>query len=97
LPPRGGNIKLRIGQSIWQRFHRGADMTILLTAVGVAGWSGSLLRWDRELTGLKERLAPVFCRSEVRQSVTSVKLVWIRGVMEVQIGIMAPMEVMLCA
>ena len=36
--------------------------------MGVAGWSGSLLRWERELTGLKERLAPVFGRSEVRQS-----------------------------
>ena len=36
--------------------------------MGVAGWSGSLLRWERELTGLKKRLAPVFGRSEVRQS-----------------------------
>jgi len=36
--------------------------------VGVAGWSGSLLRWERELTELKDRLAPVFGRSEIRQS-----------------------------
>jgi SRSO17 transposase len=36
--------------------------------VGVAGWSGSLLGWGRELTGLKGRLASVFGRAEVRQS-----------------------------
>jgi SRSO17 transposase len=36
--------------------------------VAVAGWSGSLLRWERELGELKDRLAPVFVRSEVRQS-----------------------------
>jgi hypothetical protein len=37
--------------------------------VDVAVWSGSLLRWERELTAFKGRLAPVFGRSEVRQSV----------------------------
>jgi hypothetical protein len=36
--------------------------------VGVAEWSGSLLRWERELSELKDRLAPVFGRSEIRQS-----------------------------
>ena len=36
--------------------------------MGVAGWSGSLLRWKGELTELKDRLAPVFGRSEIRQS-----------------------------
>jgi hypothetical protein len=36
--------------------------------VGVAGWSGSLLCWERELTALKVRLAPVFGRSEIRRS-----------------------------
>lgn len=36
--------------------------------MGVAGWSGSLLRWDRELTELKARLAPAFGRADVRQS-----------------------------
>ena len=36
--------------------------------VAVGGWSGSLLRWERELTELKDRLAPVFVRSEVRRS-----------------------------
>src|SRR5689334_14392486 len=36
--------------------------------MAVAGWSGSLLEWERELVGLKGRLAPVFGRSEVRRS-----------------------------
>jgi SRSO17 transposase len=36
--------------------------------MGVVEWSGSLLRWEGELTGLKDRLAPVFGRAEVRQS-----------------------------
>ena len=36
--------------------------------MGVAGWSGSLLCWERELTELKVRLAPVFGRSEIRRS-----------------------------
>src|ERR1700759_2847245 len=36
--------------------------------MGVAGWSGSLLRWDGELTDLKARLAPAFGRADVRQS-----------------------------
>jgi hypothetical protein len=30
-------------------------------------WSGSLLCWERELTALKVRLAPVFGRSEIRR------------------------------
>jgi SRSO17 transposase len=54
---------LRIGQlldSLWQK--RGGRV------VAVGGWSGSLLRWERELTELKDRLAPVFVRSEVRRS-----------------------------
>jgi SRSO17 transposase len=36
--------------------------------VGVAGWSGSLLAWERELAGLKGRFASVFSRAEVRRS-----------------------------
>ena len=35
---------------------------------GVAEWSGSLLGWERELRELKDRLAPVFGRAEVRRS-----------------------------
>ncbi len=31
----------------------------------VAVWSGSALAWEEELTALKNRLAPVFCRSDV--------------------------------
>ena len=56
-------LQLRIGQlldSLWQK--RGGRV------VAVGGWSGSLLRWERELTELKDRLAPVFVRSEVRRS-----------------------------
>jgi SRSO17 transposase len=36
--------------------------------MSVAAWSGSLLAWDRELSGLKERLAPVFGRRELRET-----------------------------
>ena len=36
--------------------------------MGVGEWSGSLLRWERELTEVKDRLRPVFGRSEIRQS-----------------------------
>jgi hypothetical protein len=36
--------------------------------VALAGWSGSLLRWERELGELKDRLVPVFGRSKVRES-----------------------------
>lgn len=36
--------------------------------VAVAGWSGSLLLWERELSDLKGRLATAFGRSEVRAS-----------------------------
>ena len=36
--------------------------------MSVAVWSGSLLAWERELAALKERLAPVFGRSEVRDT-----------------------------
>jgi SRSO17 transposase len=37
-------------------------------AVAVAGWSGSLLLWERALSALKARLAPAFGRPEVRAS-----------------------------
>jgi hypothetical protein len=36
--------------------------------MSVAVWSGSGLAWDRELTALKDRLAPVFRRSDVAAS-----------------------------
>ena len=36
--------------------------------MGVAGWSGSLLEWESELSSLKERLGPVFRRLEFRES-----------------------------
>ena len=34
----------------------------------VAMWSGSALQWERDLSALKSRLAPVFGRREVRAS-----------------------------
>lgn len=34
----------------------------------VAGWSGSLLAWEQELSGLKARLAAAFGRAELRRS-----------------------------
>jgi SRSO17 transposase len=37
-------------------------------SMSVAAWSGSLLAWDRELSGLKDRLAPVFGRCELRET-----------------------------
>lgn len=36
--------------------------------MSVATWSGSLLAWERELLELKERLAPVFRRRELRET-----------------------------
>src|ERR1044071_5333708 len=36
--------------------------------MSVAVWSGSVLAWDRGLTALKGRLAPVFRRSDVAAS-----------------------------
>lgn len=36
--------------------------------MSVAAWSGSLLGWERELAALKERLAPVFRRRELRET-----------------------------
>jgi SRSO17 transposase len=36
--------------------------------MSVAVWSGSALAWDRELSALKSRLAPMFGRPEVRAS-----------------------------
>ncbi len=36
--------------------------------MGVSEWSGSLLEWEGELSSLKERLAPVFRRRELRES-----------------------------
>ena len=34
--------------------------------MSVAEWSGSLLEWERALSGLKERLSAVFGRAELR-------------------------------
>ena len=34
----------------------------------MADWSGSLLSWDRELSALKERIAPVFRRRELKET-----------------------------
>jgi SRSO17 transposase len=36
--------------------------------MSVAAWSGSLVAWERELSVLKDRLAPVFRRREVRET-----------------------------
>lgn len=36
--------------------------------MAVAAWSGSLLSWERELAGLKARLAGTFGRAELRRS-----------------------------
>lgn len=36
--------------------------------MSVAAWSGSLLAWERELSALKERLAPVFRRRELKET-----------------------------
>ena len=36
--------------------------------VGVAEWSGTLLSWESELSGLKSRIAGVFGRSESRET-----------------------------
>lgn len=36
--------------------------------MSVAAWSGSLLGWERELAGLKSRLAGAFGRAELRRS-----------------------------
>jgi len=33
----------------------------------VGEWSGSLLAWDQELRGLKDRISGVFGRSELRE------------------------------
>src|SRR3954452_19987994 len=56
-------LQLRIGQLLDSLWHKRGGRV-----VAVGGWSGSLLRWERELTELKDRLAPVFVRSEVRRS-----------------------------
>ena len=39
--------------------------------MSVAVWSGSLLRWEQELSELKARLSPVFGRAETRASARS--------------------------
>jgi SRSO17 transposase len=39
--------------------------------VAVAEWSGSLLEWEQALAGLKERLASVFGRSQLRQTASA--------------------------
>lgn len=36
--------------------------------MSVATWSGSLMAWERELSSLKERLAPAFRRRELKQT-----------------------------
>ena len=36
--------------------------------MSVAAWSGSLLKWEQELSELKARLAPAFGRAETRAS-----------------------------
>lgn len=36
--------------------------------MSVASWSGSLLAWEGELSGLKERLGPLFGRRELRET-----------------------------
>ena len=36
--------------------------------MAVSGWSGSLLPWECELAALKERMAPVFGRRELRET-----------------------------
>jgi hypothetical protein len=37
-------------------------------SMSVAIWSGSLLAWERELTVLRARLAPVFRRRELQET-----------------------------
>ena len=39
--------------------------------MSVAVWSGAVLEWDRELTALKGRLAPIFGRRELRTSASA--------------------------
>jgi SRSO17 transposase len=39
--------------------------------MAVAGWSGSLLAWERELAGLRSRLAGAFGRAESRGSASA--------------------------
>ncbi|HEU0220955.1 MAG TPA: hypothetical protein VFR34_01940 [Paracoccaceae bacterium] len=36
--------------------------------MSVAAWSGSLLAWERELSALKARFAPVFGRRELKET-----------------------------
>jgi len=36
--------------------------------MSVAEWSGSLLAWEQELAVLKDRLAPVFRRRELKET-----------------------------
>jgi SRSO17 transposase len=36
--------------------------------MSVASWSGALLSWERELAGLKQRLAPIFGRRELQET-----------------------------
>jgi len=39
--------------------------------MSVGEWSGSLLAWERELTGLKDRISGVFGRSELRETASA--------------------------
>jgi hypothetical protein len=39
--------------------------------MSVAAWSGSLLKWEQELSELKARLSPVFGRAETRASASA--------------------------
>jgi hypothetical protein len=36
--------------------------------MSVGEWSGSLLAWEQELTGLKDRISGIFGRSELRET-----------------------------
>jgi len=36
--------------------------------MSIASWSGGLLSWERELAGLKQRLAPIFGRRELQET-----------------------------
>jgi len=36
--------------------------------MAVVFWAGSLLAWQRELAALKERMAQIFCRRELKET-----------------------------
>jgi len=39
--------------------------------MSVAEWSGSLVEWERTLSALKDRLSPIFGRSDLRRTAGS--------------------------